>query len=300
MPNRILELFGYAPDDQSDVARGVRSERRCPFIRGECRKTFNDGTKSGACSLDTSSDGPVIICPQRFYYEEKELLRQLAAETLGDHPFLPGTPENIQRVQSPAILAFGQGSGREIRLPSRKRKSGSRGSFFVDWILALVSSKGLDEFSAVEIQAIDTTGSYRAEQQAYMSGQPFGGRSTVGLNWENVNKRILIQLIYKGHILRREPLCAKGMHFVCPEPVYDRIVERLGGNLSEIHPQPGALSFHWYNLDSDPGSGYMRGMIKKGSFTTTVDQVANAFVAPYDLPPAGSYEEAIRDILGGG
>ena len=43
--------------------------------------------------------------------------------------------------------------------------------------------------------------------------------SNAGMNWENVNKRILPQLIYKGHVLRREELCRKGLFFVCPKHV---------------------------------------------------------------------------------
>ncbi len=96
----------------------------------------------------------------------------------------------------------------------------------MDWILALLSPEGtLQEFVAVEVQAIDTTGNYRAERDAHMNGQAFTGYSEAGVNWENVSKRILPQLIYKGHVLRRERLCKKGLFFVCPTPVYQKSVE---------------------------------------------------------------------------
>ncbi len=51
-----------------------------------------------------------------------------------------------------------------------------------------------------------------------MAGKPFTGYSKAGVNWENVSKRILPQLIYKGYVLRRERLCSKGLFFVCPKP----------------------------------------------------------------------------------
>ena len=62
---------------------------------------------------------------------------------------------------------------------------------------------------------MDTIGSYRAEREAILNGHPYSGKS-VGPNWENVNKRILPQLIYKGHLLEREALCQSGLFFACP------------------------------------------------------------------------------------
>ena len=60
------------------------------------------------------------------------------------------------------------------------------------------------------------------------------------MNWENVNKRILPQIIYKGHVLRLEERCTKGLYFVCPKQVYSRIRERLGGNLRADPPESRA------------------------------------------------------------
>ena len=63
------------------------------------------------------------------------------------------------------------------------------------WILAKVDANGdLDQLTAVEVQTIDTTGSYGDQAQAYFQGQPFTdkrgrtpGWSKAGMNWENVN-----------------------------------------------------------------------------------------------------------------
>ena len=104
--------------------------------------------------------------------------------------------------------SFRQRWGKELRLPNR----GSRGAYFVDWVLARLDASGeLIDFVAVEVQSIDTTGNYRAEREAYLESRPFASTSTAGFNWENVNKRILPQIIYKGHVLRQEPLCQKGL-----------------------------------------------------------------------------------------
>ena len=62
--------------------------------------------------------------------------------------------------------------------------------------------------------------------------------STANPNWENVNKRIIPQLIYKGQVLQREEGCKKGLFFVCPTPVYHNITARLGGNV-QLWPARG-------------------------------------------------------------
>ena len=125
------------------------------------------------------------------------------------------------------------------------------------------------------------------------------GSSTAGFNWENVNKRILPQLIYKGHVLRRERLCSKGLFFVCPTQVYNKIKERLGNTLLEYQPQSGALSFMWYEPGDEAPPGHMRSLDLKGNFITTVDQVALAFTSPSNLPPSNVYENAIKKALDG-
>ena len=192
------------------------------------------------------------------------------------------------------VVVFGKRWGKELRLPTR----GSGGRYFVDWILALLNrKKKLKEFVAVEVQTMDTTGTYRPEVEALYRGAPVSRASDAGINWENVSKRILPQIIYKGHVLRREPLCTKGMFFICPKPVYDRIVVRLGGNLQDYHPQPGSLTFRWYDLAESPTAGKPRSLDFKGQKTTTIDQVALAFTSPTNLPPPQVYEAAIRTEL---
>lgn len=210
-------------------------------------------------------------------------------------PLVPGN--NIPKGQD-CIAVFGRRWGKELRLPNRG-KGARRGAYFVDWVLAHINAAGdLVSFVAVEVQSIDTTGNYRAERDAYLKGQPFTGSSPAGLNWENVNKRILPQIIYKGNVLQREPLCQKGLFFVCPKPVYEKIDERLGGNLSAYPIQPGSLTIMWYDLGPPVAAGNIRALNAIGLFTTTVNQVALAFTAPTNLPPAQVYENAIRTELG--
>lgn len=298
MATNILEFFGYHPYDKSSKSINAREKRFCPFLESPCQKRLRNGDASGACTLEAKQKGAVICCPYRLYAGNYQILRDVSKLAFG---------ENIQLVRGDQALAsttkepnikvavFGKNWGKELRLPKRRSNtSSSTGAYFVDWVLArLDNNNALVEFVAVEVQSIDTTGNYQQERTAYLNADTFNGSSTAGFNWENVNKRILPQIIYKGHVLRRERLCKKGLFFVCPEPVYNAIQERLGGNMYPYPLQAGSLSMIWYNLGERKNDGAIRDLEKKGEFITTVDQVANAFTSPSNLPEANVYEQAI-------
>lgn len=297
MASRIIEFFGYNPEDRSATAVAGRQNLHCPFLDRQCVKTLSDKLISGACTLKPSNAGPVICCPIRLYAGNYEVLRDVARISFG--PVLPLMSASAIRPETGECIAvFGKGWGKELRLPNRSQSGGKSGAYFVDWVLAHVSAKGeLVSFVAVEVQSIDTTGNYREERDTYLKEQSFKGKSTAGFNWENVNKRILPQIIYKGHVLRQEPLCQKGLFFICPTPVYKKIGERLGGGLRPYPIQPGSLTIMWYDIGDPVEAGNIRSLVSIGQFTTTIDQVALAFTAPSNLPPAQVYENAIRASL---
>lgn len=277
-------------------ARRARKKFLCPFLEGECTKLLRDGAISGACTVKLTNSGPIICCPNRLYDGNYQVLADVAQSAFGPKmKLIPGQRVAHVRHDGYYVAVFGKRWGKELRLPQRT----GRGGYFVDWILARIGTASqLEEFVAVEIQAIDTTGNYRGEREAYLREELFDDYSKAGLNWENVSKRILPQIIYKGHVLRQESLCPKGLFFACPTPVYDRIRERLGGKLSEYKfQQHGALTFMWYDLGPSVEDGRRRRLVPGGSFTTTIDQVALAFTAPANLPPAGVYREAIEAEL---
>lgn len=293
MASNIIEFFGFSPQDNSAAAKHARAKKECPFLGAQCTKTLSDGEISGACTLKPKTAGPVICCPVRLYAKNYQILHDIARVAFGrEIPLLPGNAINKRKGE--CIAVFGKGWGKELRLPTRGRS----GAYFVDWVLARLDAKGdLIDFVAVEVQSIDTTGNYRPERAAYLKERPFAGTSTAGFNWENVNKRILPQIIYKGHVLRQEPLCQKGLFFVCPTPVYNKISERLGGGLRPYPTQPGALTIMWYDIGPPVPPGAQRELVSVGHFTTTIDQVAMAFTAPSNLPPPQVYENAIRAEL---
>ena len=305
MALRVTEFFGLAPLDQ-EAARNV-SRRRCPFVRGDCIKPNH-----GACSVrQLTQPDPVICCPNRMYEGNFRILAEISTATFGTETELLRPSDVAGRVSAGAmtgneVAVFGRYWGQELPLPRPRGASPAESrKYYVDWILAKLDRDGyLVELTAVEVQTVDTTGNYTDQVQSFFRGERYRDRrgrtpgySNAGINWENVNKRILPQLIYKGHVLRRETKCTKGLYFVCPKQVYDRIRDRLGGNLHEYHPSTGTITFRSYELGPTAPSGYHRSMVLSGQFTTTVDQVAIAFTSPMNLPDPNVYGAAIGAAL---
>ena len=292
MPLRVIEFFGFDPADTSHQAGLVRTDKQCPFVSGQCIKKFKSGLISGTCAVKPETSGQVIVCPHRMYAGDYAVLSDVANVCFGTGVRLCRVPSDFKG-DGKDVQVFGKRWGKELRLPGRGRSGG----YFVDWILALIDSdRSLLEFVAVEVQTMDTTGSYEWQIRGFFGMEPTPPKPA-HINWENVNKRILPQLIYKGHVLRREPLCKKGLFFICPTPVYRRLAERLGGSLLEYSQHPGAITFRWYDLGPPVDPGSIRALEFGGQAVTTVDQVALAFTAPTGLPPARVYEAAITTQL---
>jgi hypothetical protein len=305
MALRIIEFFGYAPLDPA--ARPYLTARKCPFVGGDCTKPNH-----GACAVrQLSAPEPVICCPNRLYAGSFRILKDIAEATFGAGvELIRPSDAAIRRLTGEftgnEVAVFGRYWGQELPLP---RPPGTNNSetrkYYVDWMLAKLGASGeLAEITAVEVQTIDTTGNYSDQAQTFFASQSFTdqqgrnpGYSEAGMNWENVNKRILPQLIYKGHVLRLETKCTKGLFFVCPKQVYERIRDRLGGNMHTYQPHTGAITFRSYELGPETEPGQLRTLDYVGQFTTTVDQVALAFTAPMNLPAPNVYEAAIKAAL---
>ncbi|MBF0109589.1 MAG: hypothetical protein HQL76_10475 [Magnetococcales bacterium] len=300
MAGTIWEFFGYRSGDMSATACGAAERQHCPIVDDTCEKTFNDGTVSGVCTLKPMTSDPVICCPIRLYAGEYRILHDVVQKAFGAKLSLIPGREAVASAQTngkPCIAVFGKRWGGELRLP---QKSG-KGGYFVDWVLAKLDANGdLEEFVAVEVQTIDTTGNYRNGFAALTKGRQVV-KTTAGLNWENVSKRILPQLIYKGQVLQREELCKKGLFFLCPEPIYERIMSRLGGQdgLVRYALQPASITFVAYNHASgqENADGSLVPLTETLTQSTTVYKVQEAF-NNVTLPEENVYKNAILKALG--
>jgi hypothetical protein len=301
MAGYIAEFFGYSASDNSDVALQAAAKRICPFLNSQCTKVLSrDREVAGVCAVRQKSDGvpDVICCPNRIYASGYKILHIVSQSAFGGSLNLYAGRTAVEKAkhEGGAVAVFGHGWGGELRLPQRK----GIGSYFVDWVLAKLDGKGeLVEFTAIEVQTIDTTGNYREARRALLNGREIID-DTVGLNWENVSKRIIPQIIYKGQVLQREELCKTGLYFVCPQPVYERVLNRLGGKerLPKYPTQPASIHFLSYDYikNASAQAGEIRQLEVVDEHCTTVYKLQEAF-SSLDLPDGNVYREAIRRSL---
>jgi hypothetical protein len=297
MATTISEFHGAAPG--SLVSMNNATKKWCPFIDQKCIK------KQGACSLQSASGEPVIICPNRLYADHFGTLASIAVECFGAAAEIVTPAEAHTRWVGKAltgneVIVYGKWWGGEIGISAPSSDDTVSGTFKIDFVLSFVDDN-LDPKSmvAVEVQTIDTTNTYRDAGAYYYSAKPGQNldpsleATTAGFNWENVNKRILPQIIYKGHALRREKLAQHGLYFVLPDQVYQKILGRVGGRLLEYPKGPGTVTFKTYALGALASDG-RRPLNIVQSMTTTVEQIAFAFVSPQNLPEIGVYEKALN------
>jgi hypothetical protein len=170
----IVEVFGFPYDNESPEAVHCRSQYRCPFIGARCVKGGHDiDIPLGTCGVH-SKYGPIITCPQRFYGDHYRLLDQVATHLVGE-------------------------SGNTVKIP----EVGPGVTYSLDWIVATYDEHlQLLDYHGIEVQAIDITGSVRPYFEAYMSGEAWEEiEHRYGINWANVYKRMLPQLLAKGAML---------------------------------------------------------------------------------------------------
>lgn len=308
--NDIVELFGYAPNDCSPVAVETRRLRYCPFMGTTCTKRSNDQREIyGVCTVSNGSrqklpGSEVIVCPKRLYAKGYGLLAAIANLVWGTEPsnfFIGGSLAELRARAATAaqsVVAFGQGSGTEISVKANVDLS-------IDWVLQLYANVGgrlvAQEFVVVEIQSIDTTGNYHANRSAYMSltspeQKIIVPQSAHGLNWANVHKRLVPQLIRKGNITKLAPRC-RGLFFVVPDIVY-KAFENVIGTV-EIVPSFGrdVLSVITYR----PGPFVLPGKIRDLEGVRTIhyklDAVAQAFITHTDPKATDALDLSLRTVL---
>jgi len=300
MSGYIAEFFGYRAEDQSKKAYDASTSGICPFLGKQCVKVLSrDGSISGVCAIRAMADDApsVICCPIRLYADDYKMLHVIAHDAFKEKLGLYAGRVAVEKAKADngAIAVFGHDWGGELRLPQRA----GTGSYFVDWVLTKLDGSGEPvEFTAIEVQTIDTTGNYRTAREHLLSDGKVV-KDTVGFNWENVSKRIIPQLIYKGQVLQREDLCRTGLYFVCPQPIYERVLKRLGGKdrIPAFPTQPASIHFVSYDYVSDDlRDGAIRplGMIEE--HCTTVYKIQEAF-SSMNLPDGNVYRDAILKSL---
>jgi hypothetical protein len=292
----IAEIFGHSPDDLSEHARSLWSVNACPFVEGPCSKKSHDGSVVyGVCSVRNLNDDEVIVCPNRLYAENYKIIRAVSSDAFGKNVEFCTYSEYVRRrtQKGTVVVALGTKSGREVGLGKQ---------LSIDWVLALLQDGKLEDYAGLEIQSMDITGNYRANWQAYRN-LPESKSTRIppsehGINWANVHKRLIPQLIRKGAVFSKSQLCTKGLHFALPEIVYQKF-EAVVGCLSECtRMAKDTLTVHTYTLGSTVPHGEVRGLKHVRSCRFQLSDFAAGFITGPNLPSGQELDDAIRRVLG--
>ncbi|MCB1807752.1 MAG: restriction endonuclease [Candidatus Competibacteraceae bacterium] len=293
----LVELFGYSPDDLTSTARTLWQLGGCPFINKACIKFNHDQTVIyGTCSV-TSPYGDIVICPNRLYADNYRTLQRVSEDAFGNSiPFLMYEQYLKQRaIYNDCIIALGKNSGREVQVGK---------SLSMDWVLAHISQAKLIEYVGIEVQSIDITGNYRDAWHAYHNLKPGTDRATLpssghGLNWANVHKRLIPQLIRKGVVYSRSSLVKKGLYFVLPDIVYQKFEDIIGTDIPLTeHASHETLTVHTYALGADVPHGQQRDIVPVRQLRFALDEFANRFISGPNLPQGQELDDAVRRVLG--
>lgn len=307
----IVELFGYRPNDLSAVAIDAFVERDCPFTASKCSKTNHDQSLVyGVCSVSNGvkvgTHDEVIVCPKRLYQKQFEIFHDLVHDVWGQQTklviggTLPSMKQKALKFSRPAV-AFGQASGTEISV-------NSNGQMSMDWVIQSYRNSGnliAEEFIGIEVQSIDITGNYRKNWTSYeamkITGKIPNAPDSIedsghGLNWANVHKRLIPQIIRKGNIYRESSRCV-GFYFIVPEIVYQKF-EKVIGNLPELKgPAKDRLSIKTYSLGPVTNDGVPRDIYHVRTLHYDLIAVAQAFITNVDKSSSSILDQRLKSII---
>lgn len=298
----IVELFGFAPDDVSEDSKNLFKSRHCPFLGSTCTKTNHDQSEIyGTCSV-SSGRNEVIICPKRLYANAYEPFQHVTKSIWGDIPLIVGgsTQELRQKAlrHPECVVSFGQNSGSEVTI-------NSNGKLSIDWVLQRYKTTSGSlvpiDFAAIEVQSIDITGNYRENFSAYKKvreGQlvnfiPPAGH---GLNWANVHKRLIPQIIRKGNVFQHMERCVAFV-FVLPEIVYEKFDEILGDIEEEKTHSRENLTVFTYSLGNPTPAGSIRELVLNGVKHHSLENIILAFSTNTDNGAPAALESKLKNLL---
>ncbi|MCY3689635.1 MAG: hypothetical protein F4234_14630 [Gammaproteobacteria bacterium] len=164
----IAEVLGRPALESFDPGA---EEFYCPFVGGACTKRSTSLSEPyPVCSI-YKRDMQICVCPKRF--QQVNFLKDVVR-----HCWPGEKPSRIKAVREVKMKGFGN----------------------VDFVIADMLENGeVDQFLSVELQAIDITGTVMDAYKAWRAGTELKSKKSYGLNWSNVYKRYITQLIRKGY-----------------------------------------------------------------------------------------------------
>jgi hypothetical protein len=260
-----LEVIAECLGEPADLMRNpANAEYRCPFSNKLCSKSSNGVTapvcaiyRRGAPGGNRRVTHPICICPTRFY--EANIPADVVRECW-EGP----RPANPRVVYEVSMQKFGK----------------------VDLVIADVDedTERVRKFLPVELQAVDITGSVFPDYQALISSQLVTEPKGYGINWANVRKRFLSQLVAKGYYCHHW-----GTRIVAV--VQTDLFERFHAHarLAEVSMRDANIVFMLYQFRSRGDPGHWTFQFERLAPTTHTN-VMNAVL--YETPPVRAKFEA--------
>jgi hypothetical protein len=222
---KIAEFYGLpvvisSPGDWAAVV----GAQTCPFLNRRCLKSRKSDSSQtiGTCTLlHGQSRRPVMICPHRLLDR-----RQIFLDCL--HLLTRHEP------------------GNELHLVSELSVPGGS----VDYCLASVRNAKVVDFTGIELQTLDTTGSAWPERQQFLRSAGVKVKTATsdggfGMNWKMTAKTALVQLHHKVDTFEHI-----GRHLVLV--LQDHLMDYMRQEFSFDHLSPSKLGdpqhFHCYQL----------------------------------------------------
>jgi Restriction endonuclease NotI len=263
----ILEIFGFHYTDVSPRAQEVRDGHLCPFLGKRCVKKGHSesGMPLGYCSVKWNvTSGAIITCPNRLYFGSYEVFRR------------------------PIMEIFGATQG--VRL--KPEQGGLHPDFTMDWVVVKADKHlSVVDFFGVEVQTIDITGSVYPAFDAYMMDRADWEKKIYGINWANVWKRLLPQVVAKAQVYKH---LGKKLYVILQDSLLTYVLSR--GELGTMPAGQGDIVFHTYEYNGQTGADGIRTLEFRTELPTTIEAVQRAFMMPAIRI---SKEDALRLIQDG-
>jgi hypothetical protein len=203
----FLELYGYPLSNTKAIKEQRNQDHTCPFLKEKCKKTSHalEDAVLAVCAV-IKAGRPIITCPWRFYENDLQIIKNV-----GNH-----------LLQSK--------EGKIILLPNINIKNVGN----VDWFALRIERGNIKDLIGIEIQAIDITGTVRPAYERFIDGKEAIGGDKFGINYKNVSKRLLPQLLEKGRCFK---FWKKKLAVIVQDTLLDDLEKRIG-----ISPIPQAAA----------------------------------------------------------
>ena len=228
--SRVLELYGAPTStDGHDWSASVR-DQRCPYLGSRCvkiRKSQPD-VSIGTCTVAHGRNSqPIVICPHRLIQNSTVFIDCI-------HLLTRHRPGNEFHLLS------------EVSIPG--------GS--VDYFLVSSNNLKVSDFVAVELQALDTTGTVWPERQRFLNSagvatddSEYTARKSFGINWKMSAKTILVQLHHKVETFQ---LVNKHLVLVVQNVFLEYMRREFTFDHVETANPDDTLHFHGYEFQASP------------------------------------------------